>query len=197
MCQLLNRSIAGVPAERATATAAAASTMSATAVNASAAVHAPRAPVASTLRASAQRRRLRAALKTISATAAAAKTKSTYGGRTWNVATNTSAAAPIAASSSITDRSACAGSMRASPLIDDGLVDEGAHLRLIVDVASRHELRHVHADELLARIDPVRRVIRTAPAELADRARRAACADILHDVEAEAEPLAGVVGKVA
>src|SRR5262245_38094215 len=106
MCQLENRSSAGVPAARATMNAAAASTTSATAVNASAVLHAPRVPVGSTLRASAQKRRLRAVLKTISATAAAASAKSTYGGRTRNVATNTIAATPIARSSSATDRSA-------------------------------------------------------------------------------------------
>src|SRR6187200_147624 len=143
MCQLLNRSIAGVPVVRATMTPAAASTTSATPVNASAAFQAPRAPVGSTLRASAHRRRLRAALKTISATAAAARTKSTYGGRTWNVATNTRAAAPIAASSSMTDRSARVASMLDQALVDEGLVDERADFRLIVDVAGRHELGHV------------------------------------------------------
>src|SRR6185503_13427954 len=105
MCQLPNRGVAGVPAARATSTAAPASATSATPVNASAAFQAPRAPVGSTLRWSSQRRRLRAALSTISPTAAAASTKSRYGGRTRKVATKMSAATAMAPSSSSTDRS--------------------------------------------------------------------------------------------
>src|SRR5262245_61741521 len=95
------------------------------------------------------------------------------------------------ANSHATNRSlliACAVSIRS---VDDGLVDERAHFRLVVDVAGRHELCHVHDDELLVRIYPVRRVIRAAPTELADRARGAALADTVDDVKAEAKALAG------
>ena len=74
--------------------------------------------------------------------------------------------------------------------VHDRLVDERAHLRLIVDRAGRHELSQMHDDELLARVHPVRRVIGAAPAEFADGSRRAALTQVFDDIEAEAEPLA-------
>src|SRR5262245_36135907 len=151
MCQLPKRSASEAFVERATSTAAAASTASATAVNASVGRQAPRAPAGSTACVNVQRRRLRAVLATISATATPASTKSTDGGRTRIVATKTIAAAPMPASSSATDRSA---RMYRRSSVDDCLIDERAHLGLIVDVAGRHELRQVHHDELLARVDP-------------------------------------------
>src|SRR6185312_17176252 len=62
-----------------------------------------------------------------------------------------------------------------------------AHFPEVVELACRQHLREMHHDELLARIDPVRGVIRAAPSELAHRPRLAARTFIGHDRETEPE----------
>src|SRR5690606_17253436 len=81
--------------------------------------------------------------------------------------------------------------------VDDRLINERAELAVIVEVAGGKELREVDDDELPGGIDPVRAVVRAAPAELADRARNAARADVLDDVETEPEAFAGPERDVA
>jgi len=53
-------------------------------------------------------------------------------------------------------------------LLDDSLVYERAQFPMIVDIPGGNQLREVHDHEIFLRINLIRRVIGSAPAELPD-----------------------------